>query len=801
MDYNSIIAGLRRGDYSVLTDLPMDEQAAIVAIMKEMDSNGTSSLLSRMRSEDYEETPVDIETFIDSSLYLGKIGMDIYPIWRDELGKLFAKDSIISEVVVRGCVGSGKSTFAVIALLYKLYQIYCLHDPQRYFGLMEGSPIVVGFFNVFKYLARSTAFKLCMNWMKVSPFFRDILPRKNRGDEFKQEYMELPKNVTIALGSSAIHALSQNLLIGVCFTGSTKVWLTDGSNPTLEELSERDLDHDPAYVYSIDVANDKRVVHGKVKSARLTRHKSFVVNVLLSNFFVETCTPDHLWMLRDGSYKRAIDLVYGDELMQLGKRIKHNHNLLRVGSVEVSYKPEDVYCLTVEGYNNCALYSEAFVHNCDEADFSDKNSVVASDKKQIEDLYTQAKTRMLTRFMQSGGVNPGLLFLISQVRDTEAFLQDHVERIKDDPTATVISYSLWEAKEKLFRDEQRFKVAVGNKSIRSFIIDDKPLPQDLQIVDVPVSLRPRFEYDIDEAIRDLAGVPTYGYRLFFPRRDRIFDCYKHCTKREHPFNCNVVELSLEDDVQIADHFLKDKCLRRITYNKYQPIHYSSSPRVVHIDLAKNGDMAGMACGCLGEIRRTQRFDPDGRPYETKDHSTFIDFAIELKARHGSEIDFSKVRAFVFFLRDIGFPIKYITVDQYQSVDSQQTFKKEGFNVEQLSVDKTVDPYKCLKATVMGLLLDMYEFDTFTSELSKLQDYSDIKTHKPPIDHPKKGKKDLCDSVCGVVFKLAKEKINIVNTADFDVKILEVATVDDDIKTDAWLKKVDRPVNPLEELFK
>lgn len=98
-----------------------------------------------------------------------------------------------------------------------------------------------------------------------------------------------------------------------CFTGETKVKLFDGTEITFEELARRYDPNEIFYVYSID--NDGNVVVGEGFYSRITRQHDEVMELELDNGEIIRCTPDHQFMLRDGSYKRARDLTEEDSLM------------------------------------------------------------------------------------------------------------------------------------------------------------------------------------------------------------------------------------------------------------------------------------------------------------------------------------------------------------------------------------------------------------------------------------------------------------------------------------------------------
>jgi len=163
-----------------------------------------------------------------------------------------------------------------------------------------------------------------------------------------------------------------------CFTGDTKVSLLDGTEKSFAELAQVPAD-EVFYVYSVDA--DGRVVVGEGRNARITRHQAELVEVTLDSGARIRCTPDHRFMLRDGSYKEARALTADDSLMPgyfdtAPVRLDMNNYLRimqpasgglyynhRVVSVQQLSEREDVYDITVAGHHNFLLAAGVFVHN------------------------------------------------------------------------------------------------------------------------------------------------------------------------------------------------------------------------------------------------------------------------------------------------------------------------------------------------------------------------------------------------------------------------------------------------------
>jgi len=96
-----------------------------------------------------------------------------------------------------------------------------------------------------------------------------------------------------------------------CFSGDTKIPLLNGTQKTLKELYDAGMD---VYVYSLD--ENLRIVPGKA-TPKLTRKNAELMEVVVSGGESIKCTPDHQFMLTDGTYKKAEDLQNFDSLMPL----------------------------------------------------------------------------------------------------------------------------------------------------------------------------------------------------------------------------------------------------------------------------------------------------------------------------------------------------------------------------------------------------------------------------------------------------------------------------------------------------
>jgi hypothetical protein len=207
-----LLETITQGDRHAFDALPRSHQEYFLRILGELLATGRSPAAKAIWELDYERLPVSIDTFLDDPDYLGAIGRHLYDPWRRELQCVCDPRRAITEWIVTGAIGTGKTTAAVIALLYKIYRLTCLRDPQSFYGLIPGSPIVFGLFNLTLDLAHSVSYKKFLNVFRASPYFGRLVTARIPRVVAR---IDLPKNIVCALGSNVIHALGQDLFGGI----------------------------------------------------------------------------------------------------------------------------------------------------------------------------------------------------------------------------------------------------------------------------------------------------------------------------------------------------------------------------------------------------------------------------------------------------------------------------------------------------------------------------------------------------------------------------------------------------------
>jgi DNA gyrase subunit A len=157
-----------------------------------------------------------------------------------------------------------------------------------------------------------------------------------------------------------------------CFAGETKVELYSGEQKPFTELVEMAHKGLRAEIFTVDPHRNVRIK--PLRAPRLVRRNDPVVKVTLETGAEIVCTPDHRFMLRDGTYREAQQLRAKDQLMPFS-RSAIPERLHRTGAFPIpasltqkvsTVEPAgraDVYDLTVDLTQNFALAAGVFAHN------------------------------------------------------------------------------------------------------------------------------------------------------------------------------------------------------------------------------------------------------------------------------------------------------------------------------------------------------------------------------------------------------------------------------------------------------
>lgn len=374
-----------------------------------------------------------------------------------------------------------------------------------------------------------------------------------------------------------------------------------------------------------------------------------------------------------------------------------------------------------------------------------RNQDIDKQKQKAKDMIDTARGGMLTRFVFDGK-NPTLLCVASSKRSEQSFMENYIRILEETDKANilVVDQPVWKVKPAGTYGDGVFYIALGDKYKANVIIkneEDIPIYKSKQykIIDVPLFFKAKFEEDLDRNLCDIAGISTMSSNKYISV-EQVDACIN--TEFSNPFP-DVLEIGNGPD---------DK---RQYYNFFDltkvPNELKSKPLYVHLDMSLTGDMTGIAGVWI--IGKKPSVD---EKTQSRDLSFRVAFSTSIKAPKGRQISFEKNRIFIRWLKQVGFNVKEITSDTFQSYDLQQQLSAEGFTCSILSVDRVdkdqiCKPYQYLKNTLYEKRIIMYKSERLYDEFLDVE--RNINTGK--VDHTPNFHKDVLDAVCGATFTASK----------------------------------------------
>ena len=178
---------------------------------------------------------------------------------------------------------------------------------------------------------------------------------------------------------------------------NTPVPLLDGRTLTIEKLSQEYQEGKENWVYSVQDSSNGTIVPGKITWCGKNYHCENMIRVWFDDGGHVDTAPEHPYVLRDGSSKRADELVEGDSIASFSgvfdDSFMTTNDFGEVVSVEsLENESDDVYCMNVVGPNG-----ENDRHNFAVKTSSQENSYVFVKNSVDDDLFIPVRTGTNTR--------------------------------------------------------------------------------------------------------------------------------------------------------------------------------------------------------------------------------------------------------------------------------------------------------------------------------------------------------------------------------------------------------------------
>jgi len=205
-----------------------------------------------------------------------------------------------------------------------------------------------------------------------------------------------------------------------------------------------------------------------------------------------------------------------------------------------------------------------------------------------------------------------------------------------------------------------------------------------------------------------------------------------------------------------DHLEDDKYPSwQVRFSLHKLVPNENCLYAIHADMAKNGDVAGIAMSHVKGYEQIDTTTFDGysneelRPIVKVDFATAFTHDMSATDTLGNsiprEIQMRWYRKLVLWLTDKGFNIVSVTMDGFQSLDSLQTLEAKGYNTNRVSTDLNNTVWQTLRDVMYDSRLDAYYNKHVIAEFESLTQLSTGK-----VDHPPDFSKDIADALaCSV----------------------------------------------------
>jgi deoxycytidine triphosphate deaminase len=211
-------------------------------------------------------------------------------------------EPFVEKQISKGVISYGLSSYGYDIRIADEFKIFTSVNPDLF---ATGQPVVVDPKNFNEHSFVDYKGEVC------------VIPPNSFALGRSVEYFRIPRNIlALCLGKSTYAR---------CFRGDTRVALVDGTAPTLEEMAYRAEKGELFWGYSVGPTG--RIIVTLLDAPRYIGQDALVEIVLDTGESIY-CTPDHLFMRRDGRWVQAAHLRPGDSLMPLYRKVARGYEMV-----------------------------------------------------------------------------------------------------------------------------------------------------------------------------------------------------------------------------------------------------------------------------------------------------------------------------------------------------------------------------------------------------------------------------------------------------------------------------------------
>lgn len=547
---------------------------------------------------------------------------------------------------------------------------------------------------------------------------------------------------------------------GFCVTADTLV-ATPSGNRRIDSIASG------TPVYSLGEDGNFRVA--TATDPGLRRVDAKIVRVVTDGGSVR-CTPEHRFMLRDGTYREAQDLRAGDSLMPLYRRLSPSVGKRRGGGgYEEFYQPKTgrhvpAHRLVAEFKIGRSLTVDECVHHIG---VENPNNKLDNRPENLDVMQKRAHWRLHVEY--SGSDNHRKWFGdMVRARHSSGLCQKNYENfVRPDireKTSRAVSIA---NRKRAWDEEDRKKLSEGRRRyeerIRSGEEVRKPVSEETR-VKMAAAHRGKTWSAETRAKQKASRKPQVWTEEM---RSKIAEANRRRVwTEEGRRNCSEGQRwrHRHDDGKVKNH----KVLR---------VEDAGSEDVYCLNVADTHnfvvvfDDGCLSSGvvihnCMGRIDRwveVVRRDGDGNRYTDTAPYYIIEVLLSIRPPTGEQIYMPDLRRLVYELQAHGYPIAGFSTDKYEHVEMHQQIGRKGIHTELISMDTTMDPYEELKSAIYERRIEYYHHEQLLQELRALE----CDRVKGKVDHPYHKTKDLADACAGAIWGLRQRAARLPWAADAD----------------------------------
>lgn len=226
---------------------------------------------------------------------------------------------------------------------------------------------------------------------------------------------------------------------GGCFDGDTLVALADGRNISFKEIVTEQEEGKEHFCYTI--RNDGKIGLERIINARMTKKNAEVIKLTLDNGEEIICTPDHLFMLRDSSYKTAVELTSDNSLMPLHRKLSDiNEPNITIEGYEMAWDVRSESWLfthiLADWYDRwLGIYSKGDGDHCHHVDFNKRNNNPTNIRRLTANAHLALHREHLGKTLH----RPDVVEKCRAIHQSQQFREKMSNRMKEPETHHILS--------------------------------------------------------------------------------------------------------------------------------------------------------------------------------------------------------------------------------------------------------------------------------------------------------------------------------------------------------------------------